>query len=138
VKFGFSLRSALVVTTLVGCFLYWRTLPTSVAEHFKRAVADKRYHEVWRLVENLDLDVVDLARSTTRVDVDVKFDDPTVKDWVVGQRRGRYNVRIRGIYSVELQQSGDLVAAAAGIRTTSAFVSTGGGIEIPGQERTWW
>jgi hypothetical protein len=116
-RLRFSIRTVLIVTTLFACVLYWHVRPAMMATSFANAIADKEYDAADALVtEPGGLGLVEFSQNTTEVTVDVSFDQPTIADWLVGQRRGRFD--LCGTYKQNryaTARRGLLIASSSGV-----------------------
>jgi hypothetical protein len=114
-KLRFSIRAVFIATTIFGCILYWRVRPAIVANEFQRAVADKNYEVAdGLLAQTGDLDFATWSQTDKDITAEIQFDNPTIVDWLLGRRRGRFSV------GVTLEQCGIcreciLTASATGV-----------------------
>jgi hypothetical protein len=119
-KLRFSIRTALLVITGFGCFLYyWGSRPTILANELKRTLAEKNFENADTLLKpGSGLHFIRFSNASD-LSVDVEFDEPTIVDWLMGRRFGVFHLTASPPDSdFEIGMAGTLTATASGIDVT--------------------
>jgi hypothetical protein len=119
-KLRFSIRTALIVITASGCFLYyWGSRPAILANELKRTLAEKNFESADALLKPGSGLHFTRFSNASDFSVDVEFDEPTIVDWLMGRRFGRFHLGATPPDSdYGIGMAGTLIASASGIDVT--------------------
>lgn len=130
-KLRFSLRTMLIVTAVLAGFVFWRTRPATIARQFLYAVESERFADADALCVRPEDRFFEGWRTRGRwTAITVSFEKQSAVDWLLGRRRGSFRANARNFLS-EVNQNGNLVATASGVRKYQCRESRADGLISP-------
>jgi len=88
-KLRFSLRTAIALLTIAALFCYWRSRPDRLAATYSQHIENYDFAAADALLtDRLSQKLYQLRVNSRWIDVNLNIQQPGVRDWFIGRRRG--------------------------------------------------